>query len=359
MFDKQSLALLKHKGTIIDFVVILAVVISAVSMSLVVAAGVGIAMSIILFLRDQMRTSVIHRTLNGTQTFSKKSRPQTQHEILEKHGTETIIVELQGQLFFGTTDQLYTKLDKVLTGTKYLILDMKRVQSVDYTGVNLMKQMLKRLKDNKGFLIFSSIPISLPTGLNLTQYLSQLGLSDEESLKYFDDLNAALQWAEDETIRSVSDGKSEEERVLPIGEIELLKGLPDAALSAISTCITEKRFGKGELIFKKNDKSDEIYFVGKGSIRIILPISAMQSHVLVTLAQGSVFGEMAFIDHIKRSADALADEECVVYVLSRGKFEEVSKQHPGLAGILFERLALLMANRLRQSNTEIKSLQEN
>ena len=68
----NSLTSPKHKSTIFDFLAILAVVISAVSMSLIVAAGVGTAMAIVLFLREQIRSSVVRRySLRQSEVFQK------------------------------------------------------------------------------------------------------------------------------------------------------------------------------------------------------------------------------------------------------------------------------------------------
>ncbi|MCE1188131.1 MAG: cyclic nucleotide-binding protein, partial [Ignavibacteria bacterium] len=58
MIDIKSLRLLKHKSTRFDFFVVLAVVVAAVASNLLSAAGVGIAFAILLFLREQMRSSV-------------------------------------------------------------------------------------------------------------------------------------------------------------------------------------------------------------------------------------------------------------------------------------------------------------
>jgi SulP family sulfate permease len=358
MFDKQIFSLLRNKSTIIDFFCVLAVVVSAVSMSLVIAAGVGIAMAIVLFLRDQMKTSIVHRTMTASQVNSKKNRPGKEHDLIDKNGKEIVIMELQGQLFFGTTDQLYTKCDSKLTDATYLILDMRRLQSIDFTGVNLLKQLLARLKENKGKMLISSIPISLPSGMDLLHYMKGMGLEDPENLLFFDEMDDALVWAEDAILIKHKGTVAADEAELKLDEIELLSGMPAAALDRIQECVEIKRLGKNELVFKKNDKSDEIYFVAKGNVRIVLPISATQQYLLVNVSRGSVFGEMAFIDHVKRSADAITDADCVLFVLSRSKFEGVAIKHPEISGMLFERLSLLMASRIRQSNKEIKTLQE-
>ena len=79
---------------------------------------------------------------------------------------------------------------------------------------------------------------------------------------------------------------------------------------------------------------------------------------LLTIGMGGVFGEMAFIDKITRSADAISADNTNLFVLSRDKFNQVTAKHPQVAGMVFERIALLIANRLRQSNKELKVFQE-
>lgn len=172
MLDKNSLQLLKHRSTIFDFLVILAVVISTVSMSLIVAAGVGTALAIVLFLREQIRSSVVRRKFFGNQKFSKKRRITAELSILESQGKGTIICELQGQLFFGTTDQLFTELESHLAQCSFVVLDMRRVQSLDFTAANMLKQIHNRVKKKQDYLVLASIPLSLPTGRNVKAYLA-------------------------------------------------------------------------------------------------------------------------------------------------------------------------------------------
>ena len=99
MIDRKSLQLLRHRSTIFDFLVIVAVVISAVSMSLITAAALGTVFAIALFLREQIRFPVVRRRVYGNQIFSKKNRLQSEHQILSEKGDRTLVIELQGQLF--------------------------------------------------------------------------------------------------------------------------------------------------------------------------------------------------------------------------------------------------------------------
>ena len=359
MVDKKSFALLKHKSTRFDFFVIVAVVISAVSMSLIAASGVGIAFAILLFLREQIRSSVIRRKVFGDQIFSKKIRLKNELEVLQLKGNETIIVELQGQLFFGTTDQLFTELEPFLKKCKYILLDMKRVQSIDYTAVNMLKQIQARVKNQKGYLVFSSVPLSLPTGQNVKSYLEDLGLTETEVLKFFNDRDSALEWIEDEILKSEAVGSLSTGQALSVTQFDFFKELSEEALKELQNCIEEQSYKPNELIFEIGEESDEIYFIRKGMVKIVLPLAQGMSHHLITFPTGGFFGDMSFLDKGTRSANAVATEDVELYVLSREKFSQIVKLHPEIGGQFFEKLARTIADRLRQSNIEVKVLQEN
>jgi len=357
--DLKLVNMLKNKSTIFDFVVILTVVIAAVNLDLIKGAGVGLAMAILLFLREQMNVSVIRRRLFGNQVYSKKIRLKYERAILDENGDMTLIIELQGQLFFGTTDQLNTTLESYYPTCKFFILDMRRIQSVDYTAANMLKKILTRVKQKKGYLIFTNIPTILPTGQNIKQYFKNLGLNESPGLRYYDSTEDALEWVEDEILIEKQKDREKDRHILRLQEIELVKDFPEDALQKLGSSLVEKVFHPGELIFKAGDESDEIYFVRQGAVKITLPISDGKVFHLLTIGAGGIFGEMAFIDNVRRSADAVPLDECYLYVLSRSKFEEVTAIYPDIAGKFYHRLALLTVNRLRQSNKELKVFQEN
>ncbi|MBI2966428.1 MAG: SLC26A/SulP transporter family protein [Bacteroidetes bacterium] len=357
MVDRNSFSLLSHKSTVFDFVVIIAVVLSAVIFSLITAAGVGIALAILLFLREQMRTDVTRRIAFGNKTFSKKHRPIRERKILEEKGSQTIIIELQGQLFFGTTDRLLTEIRPYLPTNRFAIFDMRRVQSVDYTAVHMFKQVLREVKDHKGYLIFSSVPRNLPTGQHVKKYFEQLGLSEATHLKFFTDTFSALEWVEDEILSEMK--IKDDDTVLELRDIELFSGVSESELSTLNAAISDKSFRSGETIFKTGNHGDEIFFIRKGSVKISLPLTGGVSHHIATFTKGAFFGDMSFLDNRVRSADAIADGETVISTLPRKTFNEITKRHPEVAGMFFEKLAHVMANRLRQSNAEMKALEEN
>jgi SulP family sulfate permease len=59
-------------------------------------------------------STIIRNKLDGKQRFSKRARLGHEMDLLEQRGDQTVMLELQGSLFFGTKDQLYTALEPEL-----------------------------------------------------------------------------------------------------------------------------------------------------------------------------------------------------------------------------------------------------
>jgi len=360
MVDPNIFLLLRQPSTIFDFVVVAAVVVTAVASNLIAAAGVGLGLAILLFVREQIRGTVVRRKSNGAHTFSKKRRLPEAIALLEQQGAKTTICELQGSLFFGTTDQLFTELETDLKTSQYVILDMRRVQSVDFTATHLLDQIEARLAERQGTLIFSHLPPNLPTGQDLQTYFDQVGLvKPTRHVKIFDELDDALEWTEDRLLEGAGLLQTGEDAPLALHEINLCKGFDRETLQALASCVEERAYETGQKIFQQGDQGDEIFLIRRGAVRIVLPLAGGRQHHLVTFGRGDFFGDMAFIDQAAvRSADAMASTPTNLYVILRARFDAVAVTHPFLDKKVFWRLAHALAIRLRQTDAELRALEE-
>lgn len=356
MFDRTSLHLLRSRATILDFAVIVAVVVVALTVSLIAASGVGIALAIVLFIREQIRGSIVRGKAYGNQIHSKRVRLPDEMAILESRGDQTAIFELQGSLFFGTTDQLYTSLEPELKTRTYIILDMRRVQSVDFTAVHMLEQIEAILHERGATLIFSHLPEQLPSGQDMRQYFDQVGLiKSERHVRMFSELDEALEWIEE---RLIEEQHLERmlEKPLELREIEVFLGRKESTLAALEACMEKRTYKAGEKIFSQGDTGDELFLIRRGAVRIVLPLGNKQSHHLATFGRGDFFGEMAFLDPDPRSADALAFSDVDLFVLSRKRFDTLAEEHKRLAIGLVLSVARVLSTRLRYANAELRAL---
>lgn len=357
MIDLHSLNFLKARSTILDFAVIAAVVLTALTVSLIAASGVGIVLAVVLFVREEISGNIVRRKSYGNQMFSKQIRVEEEMKILEQRGDQSVIFELQGSLFFGTADQLYSVLEPELKKRKFVILDMHRVHGVDITAIHTLDQVKDMLSENHGYLLFSHIPKNLPSGKDMQRYFDQVGLVRAESpVRVFEELDDAIEWVEDRILEEAALQRSEQ-KPLELAEFGFFKGRKEQTLAALEGCMEKRAVKAGEKIFARGDTGDELFLIRRGEIRIMLPLNGTQSHHLSTFGQGNFFGEMAFLDGAPRSADAIAFSDAELYVLPRKTFDKIAEEHKKIAIKLLESLASTLSARLRYANAEMRALE--
>ena len=358
MFDRNSLQLLRSRSTILDFAVIVAVIVVAKTISLIAASAVGIALAILLFIREQIGGSVVRRISYGNQMYSKQARTREEAEILEARGDQTVIFELQGSLFFGTTDQLYKALEPELKKRKYVVLDMRRVLSVDVTAAHMLDLAEDVLAERGGELILTHFPRNAPTGKDMESYFQQVGLvQPAHHVRVFDARNEALEWVEDRILEE-SGVRAQTQTPIELTEMSFAQDRKLETLQDLQACMEIKRYKAGEHIFRQGETSDEIFLIRYGLVRILLPLAGRQSYHLSTFGRGHFFGELAFLDRAPRSADAVALTDTELFVLSRACFDTFAVEHKKLASQFYEALARTISHRLRRVNRELRAWQE-
>ncbi len=358
MFDRGMFRLALQRSTRIDFGVIACVVLVA-QVGLIAASVVGICLAILLFIRDQIRGSVIVNKLDLRGVRSKRRRLVTEGEILDAGGHEAAVVQLQGNLFFGTTDQLFSELEQDLATRRFLLIDLRRVQSMDFTAAHLFEQMKERLHERGGELLFSGMPSSLPTRQDIEHYMEQLDLvRSGGGIRVFDTRDGAIEWMEDRILEAADWTPEAEGPPLNLGEIEIFSELDPGTIGEIAGALREISVPAGGRIFSQGDEGDEIFLVRRGRVNVLLPLEGGKRHHLATFCQGDFFGEIAFLDRGRRTADVEAATATDLYVLSRERFDVLVKKNPALGGRVFEQLAFALSKRLRVADSELQVLEE-
>lgn len=361
MIDSSSVRLALRRSTMLDFAVILSVAGTALAVDLLAAAGTGIALSILLFIREQMNTTVVRRKATGAEISSKQQRLEGERAVLAERGSETLVVELQGSLFFGTTDQLFSEIESEMRSCRRLILDLRRVTSVDFTAVHMLEQVGETLAERGGALVFSHLPASLPTGQDLRTYFKHLGLTHHErGGRIFETLHDALEWAEDSVLEEAGLGRPAAGELLDLSQMDLLREIDAASLAELRAATGERRVEAGKPVFLRKGEGSELFFIRRGRVRIVLPLKdTHRLHHLAVFGPGDFFGEVAFLARTPRTADAIALNDTDLYVISQAAFDEISRRDPAVGASFFRRLSTVEALRLRETDSELRRLQDN
>jgi CRP-like cAMP-binding protein len=110
-------------------------------------------------------------------------------------------------------------------------------------------------------------------------------------------------------------------------------------------------FSAGERIFAQGDLGTEMFIIQDGEVEIIKHIAG-ESHVLSRLEKGDFFGEMALLEALPRTADAVAVTEVRVVAINGSRFDEMLRKNPEVA----VRIIRKYSKRLREANTLLEKL---
>jgi sulfate permease, SulP family len=300
----------------------------------------------------RMSRSNIRRRYNCDKIHSRKARTPEEAALLEKRGGDILGLELQGVLFFGSAEMLSDDIERASAAViRTIILDLRRVTEIDATGARILADIQASLAGKNQHLA-----LALAKNSETAARLSEAGIIEAIGAGcVFEDIDRAMEWAEDELIRTdAKDTKSDE---IPLASVDLFSTLTSAELEAIERHTRRETFPRGKIIFREGDPGKELFIVTKGCASAYLNLINGADIRLATFAPGTIFGELAILDTGPRSASVVADDDVICYVLSEQQFAALAKDAPAIVIKLLSGLGRELSRRLRRANQTIHQLE--
>ena len=123
---------------LLDLLVVAVVAALSVTINVALAVFLGIVIAIVLFI-VRMSRSIIRRSYRCDNIHSRKTRTPVELALLEKHGVDILVLELQGVLFFGSAEMLCEDVERAAGArTRTIILDTRRITEIDVTGARIL-----------------------------------------------------------------------------------------------------------------------------------------------------------------------------------------------------------------------------
>lgn len=135
-----------------------------------------------------------------------------------------------------------------------------------------------------------------------------------------------------------------------IDSVPFLSELPVESLQKLTGHFVTLAHPANQIILLENDWGGSVYFIMEGWVKIRTYNLEGKEVTLNILGQGELFGEMAALDKMPRSTDAITLTSTIIGRIPSQDFVELITTEP-LAGV---RLAQLMARRLRQVNRRLQ-----
>ncbi len=110
-----------------------------------------------------------------------------------------------------------------------------------------------------------------------------------------------------------------------------------------------RHYKAGDIIFRKDDKGRDVYYVVSGEAGVYLDDPEKQ---IATIHQGGFFGEMEFLLNEKRNAMIIAKKNLIALQMPPAMFNEILKNDPTMDRWVIETLS----KQLKNANTNIGNL---
>ena len=132
----------------------------------------------------------------------------------------------------------------------------------------------------------------------------------------------------------------------------IFQGLGDDRLASVARCAMMRRVPRGSAVVHEGDRTDFVYFVLTGNLKVMVSDEDGREVILTILGQGEMFGEMGVLDDSPRSASVVAVSASDLVTIAKSDFKRLMQENFELAWHVMCNLT----RRLRDADRKIESL---
>jgi len=129
--------------------------------------------------------------------------------------------------------------------------------------------------------------------------------------------------------------------------LPIFKGLKYQDFTYLLKNLQEHTYLKGETLFEEGDIGRALFIVISGKINLYKHTDPVSNELIATVEEGEIFGEMALLEEMPRTATATAAEKTRVYMLFKSKLDSILFSEPRIGVVITHYLAQTLSARLR------------
>jgi SulP family sulfate permease len=337
-----------------DYVVVILILVVIIFSDILQGVTFGFFMAIILFVVNYSKLSVIKIETNGSDHASNVDRDLETRELLNKEGHRILIMVLQGFIFFGTADKLITAIRNrimELKGSKFdfLVLDFHHVSQLDTSAIVTFSK-LAQLSDRIAF----HIVISSADEKSIKQLVKHGFFTfDDQPLErhYKEQLDTAVDWCEQRILSDLN--LNDEEQNLKLHDVLGRIAFEETDVNLLSDFFVIESRKAGEYLLKEGDSGESLYFVGSGTVVVVLKVPRQAEQILRKYKAGAILGEMAIYTGANRTTSVRIESDACLYRLDKEKLEEMSRRFPASTAALNTYIVKVLSERLGRANRNL------
>lgn len=315
---------------------------------------IGIFAATILFVYKYSRVETISDTLNGQIYRSNVDRPPQQRETLKAYGESIHIYRLQGYLFFGTADNLYSRIRALLEDKSirehYVLLDFHRVHGFDSSAVSSFTRLHQLAILHNVYLVITHVSADIHRRMKLG------GFSEDERVQFLSTLDHGVEWCENKLLMS-KERSTEFIRTSIKSQLRLTFPKPEL-IERLLGYLERIEVEKDHCLLKKGDTPDSMYFIESGRLNVYIDTNEGESIRIRSIRSGTVVGEMGLYLRSERTANVYTEQKSVLFRLQFDAMKRMEVDDPEVASALHEWIAGQLAERMAENNQTIQALMD-
>ncbi|KAL9126481.1 MAG: hypothetical protein Q9217_004480 [Psora testacea] len=391
----------------LEYLTIVIIVVTMGVWDFVTGILAGIVLACVSFVLQTSQVSAIRGKLYGGIANSTVRRHPEQHRFLQKAGKQIHVLKMAGFLFFGTIvgveNQIRALLDDAFQqqGIRFLVLDLYMVDGVDFSAAEAFTRINRILNVKNVQLVICGLSLDGDVGKNLRN----VGLFDEgENVRYFLTLNSALEYCENELLKAFYYARDSEREIessptflgvpkpepnrltipsdlafssprqhhlhqvaaatlseqdparparwedfhqplrLILQTFSTVSDKPDDFWFAAVPYFVRKDFRAGALLYHAGETPKGFYLLECGMLKAKYDLP--QGRYSELIVAGTTCGELPFFSSTARTATTHAERDCVTWILTPEKWEQMQEEKPAVAQELLKISLRLTSERM-------------
>ena len=323
-----------------EWAVVLVVLATIVWAGLLAGVVMGLAVSLVIFVGNYRRVSVIRLAAAGDAHRSSVIRPPAEDAVLRRDGAAIRLLRLQGYLFFLNAGMLLEALPAV--GARFLILDFAAVAGMDSSAGMTLRRAMQIAAERGYAVLFTGLAPPLRSRFRrLRLPLATGGAVPAESE------DAGLQHAESQVLAATGDGLPARPATF-VGMFAALLGQP-VPPARLAPYLTRESFPGGATLIRQGDPAETMLFIVSGRVRVELDRAGAPPLVVASAGPGVMMGEIGFYTGVARTAMVVAEVETAAEVLTRDGLARLEREDPALAALVHRLMSCMLAEKLAGS----------
>lgn len=338
----------------LEYLVVVVIVLAVAAVGFLEGVMVGLLGAIVLFVINYSRINVVRYALTGKERGSNVDRSSAEEKFLREKGGQTLILKLEGYLFFGTATALARRIEDRLTDKeqptlRYAVLDFAQVTEMDSSAALSFMKLAQEASQFNFFLLLTGLTHKMQKRLMGSWF-------EEENTSYIQimpDLDRGIEWCEERILKEQSLGEEANESILQ----QIFEDLPDYDDHTILEQYLEYRHVEpGDQLAAQGDPSDEMFLLQTCTASVYLDTNSGQKHRIRRAGAGTVFGEVGFYLGTPRTATVMVDTAGDLFVLSQDANARLEQEHPLIAAALHKFMIRIITRRLQLTTATLRAV---